>query len=109
LVLQEAGSWLYDQDHELLWTLFDGVLSVADLRLAAAPLSLATGLDEIASIWVEWPPTHEPRFVRTETGCESVGIVEVQMRSKPTLQLIPGNEHRRLLDAGVPWLKAQLV
>lgn len=108
VVVPFAAWWLYDEGHGLLWTLYDGALSVADLRTEAPPIPLATGLKGAGGIWVEWPSASASQYVREETGCETTSdAVEVQMRSKPALRLVEADARRPFLAAGLRWLKAQ--
>jgi hypothetical protein len=107
VVVSSAAWWLYDEGHELVWTIYDHVLSVADLRTDSPPIPLATGLEEVGSIWVEWPEPNGSEHVREENACESFDAVEIKMRAKPALRLIASNEPRPLLTNGLSWLKAQ--
>lgn len=108
VVVPQAAWWLYDEDRGLLWTLYDGALSVVDLRTELPPIPLATGLTGAGGIWVEWPAARASQYVREETGCEATSdAVEVKMRSNPALRLVATDERRSFLAAGLRWLRAQ--
>lgn len=110
VLVPRASSWLYDDEHDLLWTLQDQRLTVTDLRVEGPRIPIAEGISDESAIWVEWPsvPSQEhTRFVERRASCEPWQVAKLRLQSAPTLFSLATDTNPPFLPGGLTWLKGQ--
>jgi hypothetical protein len=102
-LVPHADAALYDATLELIWFLYEGTLSVLDLRAPeSAPTVIATGIPDVVS---RFSIARSGDLAETEDDCD-LDAISLEWSESPTISLAFANAPKLRID-NTAWLRAQ--